>query len=184
MGHLVGKLYVPESLAGRTRSYCLEGDPVCAAGRDYMESLRTNLGRHTLYTSADGLRSEWVTQDGAIHAAETVFPMIQRGAGGPAPVVAGKATRTENQMVFVVLNFDAEGGAAGFGFRGANGSSWAEESHPFTDPSYGRVSPGKLEYPFNHGCGTAQQYESDVEAWLYDDAGRKSEPVTVHLLCN
>ncbi|MDQ2709955.1 MAG: hypothetical protein M3Z25_21050 [Actinomycetota bacterium] len=43
------------------------------------------------------------------------------------------------------------------------------------------MSPGQLAYPFNHACGTGQQYESDVQAWLYDDAGRKSDAVTVHL---
>jgi hypothetical protein len=30
----VGNLYIPESVAAHTDSYCLEGDPVCAAPRD------------------------------------------------------------------------------------------------------------------------------------------------------
>ena len=53
--------------------------------------------------------------------------------------------------------------ATGFGFRGANGAGWAEESHPFSDPSYGRVSPGQVDYPFNLGCGTDREYESDID---------------------
>ena len=138
-----------------------------------------NLGRHWLYTSEKGLRSDWVTQDGAIYAAETVFPMIKLG---PA-VIEATTTHTEGELVYLVLIFNDDGRAVGFGFRGVNGSGWAEESHPFSSPSYGRVSPGRIEYPFNHACGTAQQYESDVEAWLYDDAGQTSEPVSVHLSC-
>jgi len=65
----------------------------------------------------------------------------------------------------------------------ANGAGWAEESHPFSSPSYGRVSPGIIEYPFNHGCGTSREYQSDVQAWIYDTAGRRSPPVIVHLAC-
>ena len=183
MGQDLGPVYLPDAVAAHSRSYCLEGDPVCAAPRDYLEALRTNIGRHTIYTSEKGLRSDWVTQDGAIYAAETVFPLILSSGGAPALKVAGTATHTEGQLVYLTMTFDPQGGAVGFGFRGVNGSGWAEESHPFTSPSYGRVSPGQIEYPFNHGCGTAPQITSDVAVWVYDGAGRKSDPVTVHLAC-
>lgn len=57
------------------------------------------------------------------------------------------------------------------------GSGWAEEAHPFSNPSYGRVSDGTIAYPFKHPAG----FESDVEAWIYDKEGLRSDPVTVHL---
>lgn len=184
IGVPVGDVYIPESVAAHTRSYCLSGDPVCAAPRDYLEGLRTNLNHHLSYTSEKGLRSDWVTQDGAIYAAEVVFPLVKGGTRDtPVPVVASTATRTEGVMVYLMLRFDPQGGAVGFGFRGVNGSGWAPESHPFSDPSYGRVTPGQVEYPFNHGCGTGRSYESDVEAWFYDAAGHTSPPVTVRLAC-
>ena len=73
--------------------------------------------------------------------------------------------------------------AEGFGFRGINGSGWAQESHPFSSPSYGRVFPERVEYPFNHGCGTASETESDVAAWIYDSTARRSPPIATHLSC-
>jgi hypothetical protein len=114
-----------------------------------------------------------------------VFPLIKGSSGDtPAPVVASTATHIDGVMVYLRLRFDPQSGAVGFGFRGVNGSGWAPESHPFSAPGYGRVTPGQLEYPFNHGCGTTQSYESDVEAWLYEAAGRMSPPVAVHLACS
>lgn len=93
------------------------------------------------------------------------------------------STYQEGVLVFFRLHFD-EGSAVGFGFRGANGAGWGEESHLFTSPSYGRYSPGQIDYPFNHACGTPDQYESDVEAWIFDGAGKRSESVIIHLACN
>lgn len=104
-------------------------------------------------------------------------------ASPQAPTIVQTSTYREGVLVYFSLSF-ADGTATGFGFRGVNGAGWAEESHAFTSPSYGRVSPGRLDYPFNHACGTPQQYESDVQAWIYDSAGRRSAPVTVHLKCS
>ena len=70
---------------------------------------------------------------------------------------------------------------ADLGFRGVNGAGWAEESHSFADPSYGRVTPGQVDYPFNHAWGGAQ-LESDIEFWV-DGEGGRSASVTVHLRC-
>jgi len=185
-GKPVGDSYIPSGLAGRTQSYCLANDPICAATpvpavsgyACYLDPLCV----HKEYTSRDGLRSEWVTQDGAIFAAETVFPMIKRGGSTQGPAITKTGSYQDGVLVYLTLSFD-DGTATGFGFRGANGAGWAEESHSLTSPSYGKVSAGQLAYPFNHGCGTSQEYESDVEAWIYDDAGTKSDPVTVRLAC-
>jgi hypothetical protein len=74
--------------------------------------------------------------------------------------------------------------AEGFGFVGINGSGWAEETHPFTSPSYGIVGSDRIDYPFNLECGTSQQVaQSDVEAWIYDTAGVRSQPVIIQLSC-
>lgn len=64
-----------------------------------------------------------------------------------------------------------------------NGAGWTEETHPFTSPSYGIAGPDSIAYPFNLECGTAQQYQSYVEAWIYDTEGVRSQPVVIHLVC-
>lgn len=99
-----------------------------------------------------------------------------------APVITGYDTFQEGDLIFLRLNYtDPDGDAEGFGFRGVNGSGWAEETHPFSDPSYGRVSEGTIAYPFNHLAASDSPIESDVEAWIYDKEGWRSDPVTVHL---
>jgi heat shock protein HtpX len=100
------------------------------------------------------------------------------------PRIARVETYRDGVLVLLVLFFgDPDNDAEGFGFRGINGSGWAEEIHPFSSPSYGRVFPGRVEYPFNHGCGTASETESDVAAWIYDSTARSSAPIAVHLSC-
>ncbi|MFD2091177.1 esterase/lipase family protein [Blastococcus deserti] len=106
------------------------------------------------------------------------------GPVDPAPRIAAVDTYTEGALVYVSLSFtDPDGDAQGFGFRGINGAGWAEENQTFTETSYGRVTPGRIDYPFNHACGTGSPVESDIEAWIYDAAGHRSEPVAVHLGC-
>lgn len=108
------------------------------------------------------------------------------GRGGTfarPPQITSTSTYTEGVHVYLRINYtDPDGDAQGFGFEGIG--TWARETHPFTDPSYGRVSPGRVDYPFNHACGTASQYESDVSAWIYDSTGLKSSPVVTHLECS
>jgi murein DD-endopeptidase MepM/ murein hydrolase activator NlpD len=100
------------------------------------------------------------------------------------PEITRVETFREGDLVFFRLFYtDPNNDATGFGFRGANGSGWAEATFPFSSPSFGRVSPGIVEYPFNHLCETGPVYESDVEAWIYDSAGLISPSVTVHLAC-
>jgi hypothetical protein len=89
------------------------------------------------------------------------------------------------QLIYLRITYtDPDGDATGFGFRGANGSGWAEEQHPFTAPSYGRVGPGYIDYPFNHGCGTDRAIRTSVTAWIYDSRSARSTPVTVTLTCS
>ncbi len=40
----------------------------------------------------------------------------------------------------------------------------------------------EVQYPFNHLCPSER--ESDVEAWVYDNAGQRSPSITVHLDCS
>ncbi len=58
-----------------------------------------------------------------------------------APKIVHVETFREGDLVFFNLFFvDPNKDAEGFGFRGANGTGWDEETHPFSDSSYGRVS--------------------------------------------
>ncbi len=113
-------------------------------------------------------------------AASLVGKLIGPPGGAGTPRIDSTETYREGALVYVRVRYS--GDADGFGFRGANGAGWAEEAHPFTDPSYGRVTPGQVDYPFNHDCGGDGESESDVEFWVYGDGGR-SEPVIIHLSC-
>lgn len=73
--------------------------------------------------------------------------------------------------------------AKGFGFVGIDGAGWAEENHPFSNPSFGIVGKDRVDYPYNLACGTPQEYSSWVESWIYDSQGLRSNPVEVPLLC-
>ena len=109
------------------------------------------------------------------------------GGGGSTqvPEIISVGTYTQGQLVYFDIHYaDPGNDAEGFGFVGVNGSGWAAENHPFTSPSYGIVGPDSIAYPFNEGCGTAQQYDSYVEAWIYDTAGDRSTPVVIHLVCS
>jgi hypothetical protein len=68
-----------------------------------------------------------------------------------------------------------------FGFVGINGSGWAEATFPLSSPSFGRVSPGIIEYPFNHLCDTGSAYESDIRAWISDNADQPIDSIEIHL---
>ena len=90
----------------------------------------------------------------------------------------------KGSLVYFSLTYADPGhDAKGFGFVGIKGAGWAEENHPFSSPSYGIVGKDRIDYPFNLACGTAQQYNSWVEAWIYDSQGLRSNPVEVALSC-
>ncbi|MET8082385.1 hypothetical protein [Streptomyces sp. NPDC005303] len=100
------------------------------------------------------------------------------------PAITRWATQRKGVLVYLSVQFTDPGkNAEGFGFKGVKGSRWKEENHPFSHPSYGRVSKGRVTYPFNHGCGTAQQHESDVEFWIYTTSGARSHSIIAHLKC-
>lgn len=100
------------------------------------------------------------------------------------PQIADVGTYQEGELVFFsVLFSDPDGDAEGFGFRGVNGSTWPEETHPFSSPGLGRVGPGRVDYPFDLGCGTYYDFELDLEVWIYDSTGSQSASVVVHLAC-
>jgi hypothetical protein len=102
----------------------------------------------------------------------------------PAPYITQVTTYTQGVFVYFKITYaDPGNNAEGFGFVGINGSGWAEETHPFSSPSYGIVGPNSIAYPFNQGCGTAEQTDSYVQAWIYDTAGDLSAPATIHLVC-
>jgi eukaryotic-like serine/threonine-protein kinase len=100
------------------------------------------------------------------------------------PQITSVGTYTQGELVYFDIDYSDPGNdAEGFGFVGVDGSGWAEENHPFSSPSYGIVGTDSIAYPFNVGCGTAQQQKSSVEAWIYDTAGDRSAPVDIQLVC-
>ncbi|MER5471825.1 hypothetical protein [Streptomyces sp. NPDC002685] len=100
------------------------------------------------------------------------------------PAITRWETHRKGALVYLGVHYSDPGkNAEGFGFKGVKGSGWAEETHSFSHPSYGRVRNGQVTYPFNHACGTAQQHESDVEFWIYTKSGQRSHPVVAHLEC-
>jgi len=66
---------------------------------------------------------------------------------------------------------------------GVNGSRQMEATYPFSSPDQGIAGPGSIAYPINLECGTIRQHAAEVEAWIYDTAGRSSQPVTISLAC-
>jgi hypothetical protein len=100
------------------------------------------------------------------------------------PQITGIYGYQKGSLVYFSLSYADPGhDAKGFGFVGIKGAGWAQENHPFSNPSYGIVGNHRIDYPFNLGCGTAQEYKSYVEAWIYDSQGKRSKPVEVDLTC-
>ncbi|MFF0414669.1 serine/threonine-protein kinase [Kitasatospora sp. NPDC004745] len=105
----------------------------------------------------------------------------QPGSAPGAPVITGWSTYQEGQLVYLSVRYSAPD-ATGFGFRGVNGSTLGEEDHDFAHPSYGRVSPGRVDYPYNLLCGTPQHAQTDLDFWIFTAQGQRSM-ITVHLTC-
>ena len=110
-----------------------------------------------------------------------------RSTTAPTPQVlriASVSTYTQGVFVYFDIHYTDPGhDAEGFGFVGVDGSGWAEENHPFSSPSYGIVGTDSIAYPFNEACGTGQQIDSYVEAWINDKAGGSTKPIVIHLVC-
>lgn len=100
------------------------------------------------------------------------------------PEITKVETFREGNMIWVRLFFtDPDNNAAGFGFRAIHGGVWPEETYPFSSPSGGRISPGRIEYPFNLNCESKSLNKWDVTMWVYDSTGLASSPITTHLTC-
>jgi hypothetical protein len=178
------------NLADRWQSRCLHGDAICGEGYSspsfpIAEALqcKDTLCEHRKYPLDPeinmSLSGYGRTRHGAEFLAWKAFP-----SGAVGPEIVQVETFREGDLVFFRLFYtDPNNEIGGFGFVGINGSGWAEENHPFSSPSYGRVSPGRIEYPFNHLCETGPAYESDVETWILDNTGQRRSSVTVHLAC-
>lgn len=172
--------------ANRVKSICHNADPVCAwntSGDPYVPGPgpQSDLSRIVACVefapSCPHLR---YGADGYVgYAGDWAAGRVKAAVG---PAITGTSTFTQGVLVFARVSYSSD--AVGFGFQGIKGSGWARETHPFTSPSYGRVYPDHhVEYPFNHSCGTPQAYQSDIEFWVYDAAGRESPHVPIHLAC-
>lgn len=111
-------------------------------------------------------------------------PPSSRSAQAQVPQISSVSTYQKGVLVYFDIHYtDPGNNAEGFGFVGVNGAGWAEENHPFTSPSYGIVGTDSISYPFNLACGTSQEYDSWVEAWIYDTSGTRSKSAVIHLVC-
>jgi hypothetical protein len=150
----------------------------------------SNLCEHRKYSSDPEMNGSLLgygrTLDGAGFLSSRAFS----NPAGTTPEIVQFESFREGQLVFFRILFtDPDNNATGFGFKGINGAGWAEENHPFSNPSYGRVaqytSPAKVEYPFNLECGTASEYQTDVEVWIYTTSvTQRSNAVDIHLTCS
>lgn len=109
-------------------------------------------------------------------------PREDKGKSDRPKTTIDKVTlRRDGVLVYVRVYFS--GPVPGFGFKGINGSRWAEENHNIDSPSYGKFGPGWVEYPFNHLCGQPGQFESDIEFWLDNPYQTRQAKTSVHLSC-
>jgi hypothetical protein len=137
--------------------------------------------RVTFVVDADSFVAD---SDRANNSTTTTVTIEGKPETDHAPTITGTSTYVQGALVYARINFtDEDGDAQGFGFRGVNGAGWAPEQHPFSSPSYGKVSGNRVDYPFNSTCNETPR-ESDVQFYIYDSGGRKSKAVTVHLSCD
>jgi hypothetical protein len=176
---LPGDDSIPPKLVPYTGSWCLPTDPICQHVGD-QNIWNTELALCATGNSLLCAHFQYVADGETADAAAFLQPFLPP----PLPIITSVGTYTQGVYVYFDIHYaDPGNDAEGFGFVGVNGSGWAEENHPFTSPSYGIVGPDSIAYPFNQLCGTAQQYDSYVEAWIYDTAGGRSKPVVIHLVC-
>jgi hypothetical protein len=87
-------------------------------------------------------------------------------------------------MMYIDMYYTDQGNNAdGFGFTGVDGSPIGKVNYPFSSPAAGIIETGSITYPFNEGCGTAQQRSDSIEVWVNDAAGARSPAKVVHLAC-
>jgi hypothetical protein len=152
------------SISDRWQSRCLKDDPICGEGygRDLWgaqglvaKNCASNVCQHKLYTKVN-----WgynLTERGAKFLALKAFPDVFTSQ---KPEIVHYETFVEGDFVYIRLYYT--GSPTGFGFVGVNGSGWGKEEIPFfsqTTPYWTRVSPGRVDYPFNHACSTVPQLD-------------------------
>jgi hypothetical protein len=86
-------------------------------------------------------------------------------------------------VYFYVYYADPGNDAKGYGFMGINGTRYVAQRHSFTAPGRAIVTAHHVAYPLDLECGTAKQHKAFVEAWVYDTAGTRSQPVFIRLAC-
>jgi hypothetical protein len=93
-------------------------------------------------------------------------------------------TYQQGRWVYFDVHYaDPGNDAQGFGFIGVNGFRLVEESHPFSAPNHGIVGPDSIAYPLDLKCSTSGQHGAEIEAWIYDAAGVRSQPVRIRMTC-
>ena len=137
----------------------IDGNPIGSA---------PHLTEHTLDPNP-GVGISPIGANGDNFTVSTALPAVPR--------ITSATTYTKGKLVYFDIHYaDPGNDAEGFGFVGVKGSGWAEENHPFWSPSYGIVGPHSIAYPFNQGCGTANQFSSYVKAWIFDTALKPASP--------
>ena len=142
--------------------------------------------RHPPSATASASKSPRASQSPSppLTASPSATPSPSPSASPPLPQITSVGTYRHGAWVYFVVHYADPGhNVEGFGFLGVDGSRWVEETHPFSSPGGGIVGPDSIAYPLNLGCGTAEQHEAEIEAWIYDTAGASSQPVTIHLAC-
>jgi serine/threonine protein kinase len=133
-------------------------------------------------SSAAGNPAQGLT---ATPASTSTSPLVFPAAPSGPLQVTKVYTYQQGVTVFVDIYYTDRGdNAEGFGFTGVDGSHVAAASYQFSSPGDGIVETGSITYPFDEGCGTAQQHSDSVEFWVTDAVGRRSPPYPpVHLAC-
>ncbi len=174
--------YYP-GMSAKVRSYCGAGDPVCG----YTTASNENKTACNPLVPMPWCHHFFYTKNGDVDAAVNFIFDRMKAAAAPASstfAITSTGTYREGELVYARVNYvDPNEIARGFAFDGIDNNGWGPESHPFTDPSYGRVSPGRVDYPFNLSCGNPDQYESDIRMLIWGDDDIATAPVTIHLAC-
>jgi hypothetical protein len=124
------------------------------------------------------------SQEAARIAAKSAGLEPRRVPSARPPHITGTYTYQQGAtVVFEIFYSDPGHNAAGFGFVGVQGSDWPRQHYSFSSPADGIVAGNSIAFPLNQGCGTGLEWTSTVKAWIYDKAGTRSKPVTIHLAC-
>jgi hypothetical protein len=111
-------------------------------------------------------------------------PHQVRSSSSPPRITHTFTYRVGTRVFFEISYSDPGHNAAGFGFVGVQGTGLREQDYLFSDPADGIVAGNSIAYPLEQGCGTGQEFTSNVEAWIYNKAGVRSKPVIIHLACS